>query len=727
MQITLFHNISNARGRSIVKPLTAALLLCLAFAYTAEIHDAVNNNDIERINTLLDVDPTLLNLRNEDGMTPLNLASMNGNLEVVSILLERGADMTIGDMDNTQPIHCAAVSGNIRVAELLLAKGATVNDRDDNGATPLSFAAGRRHPEMIRYLIEKGADVHIPSSQGMEPIFFAGTPEIAAIILDNGGEVNAQANDGITPLHGAVWRGRTELLRFLLERGADPNLRNGEGQTPLYLVNGDSARQIAELLIANGARVDIKDNENSTPLHNVAATGSVATAELLLSKGADVNAMTDHCWTPLALAAMSNTEITEYLLSRGANPNPHKAEKNDGCPCAGFETPLHCAIRSDNINTVKVLVNNGALVNVTDADGLTPLHRAVNNCNNEAVSYLLEKGAYLEVKETNYGRTELHTAAIRGQKEIVEQLIRSGAKVNKMDNEGKTPLDYARYHGFSDIATLLEKHTAQAAKYTSISSNILSNQKIKENEAIIWYLGHSSWAIKTLHNFLIFDYFEYPNRALPQDASLSSGYVLPSEVRNEKVTVFVSHGHSDHYDPRIFAWRNEIPDITYVLGFRPNDTDQEYVYAGPRTEQEIGDMMVCTIRSNDAGVGFLIEVDGLTILHPGDHANGSMEMSASYTTEIDALATMSENIDLAFFAILGCSLGTPESVQLGVHYAIEHLKPKVLFPMHAGDASYIYRDFVQQAAEKNYDTQLAYALNEGDRFLYRQGKVTKIE
>lgn len=703
------------------------LLLCLALSHAAEIHDAINNNDIERIRVLLDADPQLLNLRNEDGMTPLNLASINGNFEAVTLLLQRGADITIGDMDNSQPIHCAAVSGNIQIVELLLANGATVNDQDENGATPLVFAAGRRHLDMVRYLIGKGADINIPASRGMTPIFYAGTPEIAAIILDSGAEVNARAIDGITPLHGAVSRGRLELARFLLERGADPNLPNTEGYTPLFLVNGENALPIAELLIEHDAQVNVTDNDNSTPLHMISSTGSVAAAALLISKGADVNAVTNYGWTPLCMAAMRNAEITEFLLSKGANPNPHELTREDDCPCAAFETPLHFAIRSDSLNIVKTLVNNGALVNVTDEDGVTPLHRAINNCNSEIVAYLLEKGAYVGLKDGKYGRTELHTAVIKGQKEIVDQLITAGADLGAKDNEGKTALDYARYHGFATIAALLEKHNAPSAKYAKLMPSVLNKKKLKDKQAVIWYLGHSGWAIETKNHLLIFDYFEFANRAVLIDASLASGYVTPSEIKNENVTVFVSHEHSDHYDPRIFAWRSDIQNINYVLGCRPPDTDQPYVYAGPRTQQEVGVIRVSTIRSNDAGVGFLIEVDGLTILHPGDHANGSMEMSASYTTEIDALSTMSDDIDLAFFAILGCSLGTPESVQLGVHYAIEHLKPKVLFPMHAGHAPYIYRDFVQEAAKKKYDTQLAYALNDGDRFLYQDGKITKIE
>jgi len=703
------------------------LMLFLAQSHAAEIHDAVNNNEIERISVLLDADPQWLDLRNEDGMTPLNLASINGNLDAVTLLLQKDADITIGDMDNTRPIHCAAISGNIQIAELLLARGATVNDQDENGATPLVFAAGRRHLDMVRYLIEKGADVNITTSRGMTSIFFAGTPEIAAIILENGGDVNARANDGITPLHGAASRGRLELVRFLLERGADPNIRSAEGYTPLFLVNGENVLQIVELLIEHGAQVNITNNENGTPLHMIASNGSVAAAELLISKGADVNAVTEYGWTPLCMAAMRSAEITEFLLSRGANPNPHEIDKKDDCPCAGFETPLHFAIRSDSIQTVKVLVNGGALINVTDEDGVTPLHLAVSNCNGEIVNYLLENGAYVNLKETRHGRTELHTAAIKGQKDMVGQLLAAGADVGTRDNEGMTALDYARYHGFASIASLLEKHNAPSAKYAKLTPGVLNKTKIKDKQAVIWYLGHSGWAIRTENHLLIFDYYEFPNRAVPKDASLASGYIVPSEIKNENVAVFVSHEHGDHYDPRIFAWRNEITDINYILGCRPPDTAQAYIYTGPGTEQEIGDMRVCTIRSNDAGVGFLIEVDGLTILHPGDHANGSMDMSASYTTEIDALATMSNDIDLAFFAILGCSLGTPESVQLGVHYAIEHLKPKVLFPMHAGHAPYIYRDFVQEAAKKNYDTQLAYALNDGDRFLYQLGKITKIE
>lgn len=706
----------------------AVVFLCLfsaAFIHAAEIHEAVSDNNLEAAKVLLDEDPTILNDRDADGMTPLNLAAISGNYDIVKELLKRNADIHIGDLDNSQPIHLAAISGNTQIVELLLASGAGVNEQDNNGATPLIFAAGRRHLDMVKYLIESGADVNIQNTGGMSPLYYAGTPEVAAVILDNGADIDARSNDGTTPLLAAVWRGRVELIRYLLERGADPNAFNDAHISPMLAVNGENIVQIATMLIDKGAKVNVRSAQNETPLHNIAWSGSVEAVELLLSNGADINAVGDGGWTPLCMAALSNAEITRYMISKGAAVNPHQPEDAKECPCrVEFQTPLHCAVRSDSISTVQALVENGAMVNVVDREGLTPLHMAVRHGNFEIVEYLLDKGAVLNVKEGHYGANEMHVAAAIGQKDIAALLIEKGVEIDAKDDAGKMPLYYAAYHGFDGISKMLVENNEvpdQPKDYT----NLLS-KKLKKNEALVWYLGHSGWAIKTQHHFLIFDYFINAPRGIPDEASLSSGHIIPSQIKDENVTVFSTHEHGDHYDPAVFAWQGDAANIQYVLGFRPRDIEYDYVYTAPRTETTIDDMTVTTIRSNDGGAGFLIEVDGLTIFHPADHANGSMDMSDNYTAEIDAIATMEKSIDISFGPILGCSLGTPESVELGAHYAIETLNPKVFMPMHSGQATYRYRDFVEEAAAKNYSTQLAYALNEGDRFLYRESKITKI-
>lgn len=703
-----------------------ALFMLNGSAFCAEIHDAVTGNDPARVVSLLDSDPSLLELHDEQEMTPLNLAALNGNAEIARLLIERGADIQAGDADNSQPIHCAAISGNVAIAEMLLESGANINEQDNNGATALMFAAGPGRTEMVRFLLERGCDTGLRNNRGVPAIFFAGTPEIAALILGKGANVNAQTNDGDTPLHSAASRGRVELAKFLLRSGADVNARNNAGITPLFCFGGDSALAVVRVLIEHGADVNHRNEEGARPLHSAAATGSIEIAELLLAHGADINAMDETGWTPLSLAALTNPGITSYLLSRGANPNPQERTEKEGCACVEFETPLHLAVRSDSIATVRALVESGALINVIDEGGTTPLHIGVGNCNPEMVAYLISKGALPNVKECRRSLTVLQLAAMKGQKDIIDQLIRAGARTDAKDDEGKTALDHCRYHGFAAAAKLLETHKAPASAYKKVTSDAL-HKEIKERDATIWYLGHSAWAIKTAGHLLVFDYGRNPQRAIPEDASLSSGYAIPSQFSGTNTTVFITHEHGDHFCPAVFDWQREAPGIEYVLGFRPRDIEHEYTYVGPRATTTINGMTVTTIRSNDSGVGFLIEVDGLTILHLGDHANGSMDMSQDYTVEIDAIAGMNKTIDLCFGPILGCRMGTPEAVQLGAHYAIEKLDPKVFLPMHAGHATYLCRDFCKQTAAKNYPTQLAYALNEGDRFSYRIGKLHKIE
>lgn len=125
--------------------------------------------------------------------------------------------------------------------------------------------------------------------------------------------------------------------------------------------------------------------------------------------------------------------------------------------------------------------------------------------------------------------------------------------------------------------------------------------------------------------------------------------------------------------------------------------------------------------SPDAGVGYLIEVDGLTIFHAGDHANGEVGLHAEYTDEIDYLAGLGKSIDMAFLPITGCSLGNPESVREGVYYALEKLQPDLFFPQHGGTATYVYREFVDAAREAGFTVKAACAENGDDSFTYGSG------
>ena len=251
----------------------------------------------------------------------------------------------------------------------------------------------------------------------------------------------------------------------------------------------------------------------------------------------------------------------------------------------------------------------------------------------------------------------------------------------------------------------------------------LLNAPLELKEAVIWYLRHSGWVIKTKNHFLIFDYFEFPERIKPVEASLASGYIDPEKIKGQNVCVFVSHGHGDHYHEGMYGWREKIPGIEFVLGFQPPAAKGKYRYIGPRLEETLDGMKISTIKSTDEGVAFLVEVDGLTIYHSGDHANGHAECSKQYKNEIDYLAQRGLAMDRAFFPITGCGLGDPDSVREGILYAVEKFKPRILFPMHAGDRTFKYKEFADKASGKVGDTVIVCPVNEGDRYIFRNAEM----
>jgi L-ascorbate metabolism protein UlaG (beta-lactamase superfamily) len=301
-----------------------------------------------------------------------------------------------------------------------------------------------------------------------------------------------------------------------------------------------------------------------------------------------------------------------------------------------------------------------------------------------------------------------------------------GAEINAKDYHGKTPLDYAlKYENQKTVDILLAKSgTTRHVKKKDRSTSLLK-KAFNNHDAGIWYLGHSGWGVKTGNYFLIFDY--YTEGDLPDEPSLTNGYINPSEIKGLNVYIFISHVHGDHYNPCIFDWKEEIGHITYIFGFHPEDAP-EYEFIGPRQKRKIDGMTISTIESNDSGVGYVVEVNGLTFFHAGDHANQYRDFSGPFCAEIDFISNLKGKIDIAFLPIAGCGFDDQVAVKKGVYYIFKTLTPRFMFPMHAGD--YVikkYREFAENAEQDTFDTQIMSAENRGDRFEYKNGRMKEME
>ncbi|MBT4333180.1 MAG: hypothetical protein HOD64_07870, partial [Candidatus Cloacimonetes bacterium] len=472
--------------------------------------------------------------------------------------------------------------------------------------------------------------------------------------------------------------------------------------------------------LENGVDINTKVMGGVTALHS-AHKLRMESLEYLLEKGADITAVDSTGNSVLHAAAWSGRdEIIRKIIEHGADVN---AVNNNGA------TALVNACNRDSLDVIELLLENGAKLDVSDCirnnqcttGPRSPLHVSVNLGKTEFVEALLDYSENLNLRDPNFNRTPLHLAAIRGKIDILNMLIDKGAEINAKDCFEKTPLYYAKIHKNENAIELLTANKAKCGKIAKKYKADLLNKKLKKSEANIWFSHHAGWIFKTANNLLIVDYWERGTK--PEKPCLANGWIDPEEIKDFNVTVLVSHEHQDHFDPVIWEWRETIPNIRYVLGMEAQG-QEDYDFIQPRTKLKYDNLEITAFESNDSGVGFVIDVDGVTIFHPGDHANETRDFSGMYWPEIEYVKENFSDIDIAMMPIRGCGLPDVESVRLGVIRTLKELQPKVFLPMHSGDDGFQYHNFNENLIEEGINnTKLYYPLDKGDRFTYKKGKL----
>ncbi len=219
---------------------------------TQEMVNAIKANEIEKVRELVDADSSLATTKTALGISPILLAAYYGRAEIARMLRERsGGQMDIFEAaatgandrieqilnedpslvnafapDGFQPLGLASFFGHLDVVECLLARRAEVNTASRNAqrVMPLHSAV---------------------ASQQLD---------IAAALLSKGADVNAKQQDGFTPLHEAAQNGQVEMVKLLLQYGADVNATKDDGKTALDLAREHGHKEVVELLQQHGAK-----------------------------------------------------------------------------------------------------------------------------------------------------------------------------------------------------------------------------------------------------------------------------------------------------------------------------------------------------------------------------------------------------------------------------------------------------------------------------------------
>ncbi len=314
-----------------------------------DICTAASIGDLERVTELLDQDPSLANRVSEyvtyyiGSGAPLKNAAARGHLEIVKLLLERGADPNLPEehiAPHGHALYSAAANGHYEIAKLLLEHGAYPNPEVESSADALSRALSNADQPMIDLLCSYGA------ARAVHLLAYHGDVQTAAAVFD----ANPAMADDPDALANAAGEGQEPFVRLMLHYQPDLPKRI---VFPGWSV-GAKTRELNELLFEHGMNPSQPDWLRATPLHHFARKGDVEKATLFIEHGADLHARDEEiCSTPLAWAAkFGQTAMAELLLKHGTKPN-----LPDDPPWA---TPLAWATRRGHNEIVELLKQHGA-------------------------------------------------------------------------------------------------------------------------------------------------------------------------------------------------------------------------------------------------------------------------------------------------------------------------------------------------------------------------------
>ncbi len=204
-------------------------------------------------------------------MTDVVNAMLDEEFDKVKELLEKGANANSKDkVADDSLIIIAARKNQLELVKLLILKGANINDANAFGKTPLHYAVVNENVEMIKFLIDLGANLEARDEEEKTPIFIASwlntSFEVLKVLVDSGANVNAKNERGETPLHYlAIDCDRPEFFELLIENGADVNARDNEGNTPLHFAVSEHNLTAMPILMKHGANPLIKNSKRKSP------------------------------------------------------------------------------------------------------------------------------------------------------------------------------------------------------------------------------------------------------------------------------------------------------------------------------------------------------------------------------------------------------------------------------------------------------------------------------
>ncbi|XP_077438733.1 ankyrin-3-like isoform X29 [Vanacampus margaritifer] len=445
------------------------------------LHIAARKDDTKAAALLLqndhnaDVESKMMNRTTESGFTPLHIAAHYGNINVATLLLNRGAAVDFMARNDITPLHVASKRGNSNMVKLLLDRGSKIDAKTKDGLTPLHCGARSGHAQVVEILLDRGAPILSKTKNGLSPLHMATQGDhlnCVQLLLQHDVPVDDVTNDYLTALHVAAHCGHYKVAKLIVDKKANPNAKALNGFTPLHIACKKNRVKVMELLLKHGASIQAVTESGLTPIHVAAFMGHENIVHALTHHGASPNTTNVRGETALHMAARAGqADVVRYLLKNGAKVETKS--KDD-------QTALHISSRLGKVDIVQQLLQCGASANAATTSGYTPLHLAAREGHQDVATMLLENGASL-ASSTKKGFSPLHVAAKYGKMEVASLLLQKRAAPDAAGKSGLTPLHVAAHYDNQRVALLLldqgaSPHAAAKNGYTPLHIAAKKNQ-----------------------------------------------------------------------------------------------------------------------------------------------------------------------------------------------------------------------------------------------------------
>ena len=359
-----------------------------------------------------------VNVRKEySKRTPLMIAAHCKNLNAVEFLLKHGAIVDVQDKRNKSSLHYgvegALLSGDTSfdVVSCLLNHGADINAPMNGKYTALMMACRSQHVRLVKFLLQQGANVQVKDKDGKTALHFAceltftwkpASCDLLNCLTENGADINALRKDNRTPLMVASSCGGVDQITFLIKRGANVHLQDKNGDTALHHAarNMNNSLEIVCALTAAGAS-QMCNNQGLTPLLVASSTGNNAAVEELLknqevTKEQRIDALellgativTRPSWDVYDILSQAFSYLMRGMEERFADPL-HPLLKQPMKPIDAYQN------RQES-QSLEELVEIGKSKNALTMESLIIIERVLGENNSELLNHIRRAARYFE-------------------------------------------------------------------------------------------------------------------------------------------------------------------------------------------------------------------------------------------------------------------------------------------------------------------------------------------